>query len=143
VKDKTVAVGRKHKRNIQGGRVIERLLHAIADAVRVVFCLDDGNRNVRLVIKDVIRPLGLAAGDEFTSNDDAAFGEGHFLANLHHPVPARALDGGAYELGADVALAEVFFVHTFVVVARQSEAADPSTQRVLFAVQQQSAFRQT
>jgi hypothetical protein len=27
------------------------------------------------------------------------------LADLHHPVPARAFDRGAYELGADIALA--------------------------------------
>jgi hypothetical protein len=44
-------------------------------------------------------------------NDDAPVGEGHHLADLHHPVPARALDCGDYELGADIALAQVFLIH--------------------------------
>jgi hypothetical protein len=45
------------------------------------------------------------------TNNDAFLGESDLLADLHHPVPACALDGGAYELGADIALAEVFLVH--------------------------------
>jgi len=95
--------------------------------VIVVLCLDDGDRNVGLVIQDVIGTLGLATGDKLSPNDDAPLGEGHLFANLHHAVPARALDSGADELGTDVALAEVFFVHTFVVVAPQGEAAEPYT----------------
>ena len=39
------------------------------------------------------------------------FGKSDFLADLHHPVPARALDGGTDELGADVAFAEIFLVY--------------------------------
>ena len=38
-------------------------------------------------------------------------GEIDLLADLHHPVPAGAFDGGADELGADIALAEIFLVH--------------------------------
>ncbi len=34
-----------------------------------------------------------------------------FLADLHHPVPARALNGGTDELRADVAFAEIFPVY--------------------------------
>ena len=37
--------------------------------------------------------------------------DGDFLADLHHSVPTRAFYGQADELGADVALAEVFLVH--------------------------------
>jgi hypothetical protein len=113
MKDKPVPVRRKHKRDIQCGRIVQRLLYAVADAVVVVLCLDDGNRNIRLVIKDVIGALRFATGDKLATHDNAAFGEGDLLANLRHPVPARALDGGADELGTDVALAEVFLVHTF------------------------------
>jgi hypothetical protein len=36
--------------------------------------------------------------------------ESDFLADLHHPVPARALDGWADELGANVAFAKIFLV---------------------------------
>jgi hypothetical protein len=113
MKDKSVAVRRKHKWDIQGCRIVERLLYAVADAVVVVLCLDDGNRDIRLVIEDVIGALRLATGDKLAAHDDAAFGESDLLANLHHPIPARALDCGADELGTDVALAEVFLVHVF------------------------------
>ena len=75
VKDKTVAVGGKHKRDIEGHRIVEGLLHSVADAVVVVLCLDDGDRDIGLVIKDVIGALGLATGDELAADDDAPLGE--------------------------------------------------------------------
>jgi hypothetical protein len=37
--------------------------------------------------------------------------DGDFLADLHYYVPTRAFYGRADELGADVALAEVFLIH--------------------------------
>ena len=87
------------------------MLHPVADAMVVVLRLDDGYWNIGLVIKDVIGALGFATGDELSPDDDASLGKGDLLADLHHPVPARAFHSGANELGADVALAEVFFVH--------------------------------
>jgi hypothetical protein len=92
-------------------RVQVELLHPVADAVIDVLCFDDGYRNVGLVIQDVIGALGFAKGNELSAEDDAPLGEGNLIAELHHPVPARAFYGGAYELGADIAIAEVFFVH--------------------------------
>ena len=86
-------------------------MHAVADAVVVVLGLDDGDRDVWLVIKDIIGALGLPAGNEFSADDDAPFGKSDLLADLHHPVPARALDGGTDEFGTDVAFAEVFPVY--------------------------------
>ena len=114
MKDKAVAVGREHKRDIERHGIVESLLHAVADAVVVVLGLDDGDGNIGLVIKDVIGALGFAAGNELSANDDAALGEIDLLADLHHPVPARAFHGGAYELGADIAFAEVFLVHAVI-----------------------------
>ena len=114
MKDKAVAVGREHKRDVERRGIVEGLLHPVADAVVVVLGLDDGDRDIGLVIKDVIGALGFAAGNELAANDDAALGEGDLLADLHHPVPARAFHGGADELGADVALAEVFLVHAVI-----------------------------
>src|ERR1700731_3300994 len=112
MKDKAVAVGGKHQRNIERLRVIKGLLPPVANAVIVVLCLDDGYRNVGFVIKDVIGALRLTTGDQLSADDNAPLGEGDLLADLHHPVLARAFHGGAYELGADIALAEVCFVHT-------------------------------
>jgi len=60
------------------------------------------------------RALCLATGNELSPDDDAALGERDLLAYLHHAVPARAFYGGAYELGADVALGEVFLVHAVI-----------------------------
>ncbi len=51
--------------------VIERLLHAVADAVEIVFGLDQGQRNIRLVIKDVVGPLRLAARHQLAAHNDA------------------------------------------------------------------------
>ena len=53
----------------------------------------------------LIGALGFAAGNELPPHDDAPLGRSGFFADLHHPVPARALDSGTYELGADVAFA--------------------------------------
>ena len=107
-------VGRKNERNIEGYSVIEGLLHPVADAVVVVFGLDDGDRDIGLVIKDGVGAFGLPARYQFAADDDAPLGKSDFLADLHHPVPARALDGGTDELGADVAFAEVFPVYGHV-----------------------------
>ena len=72
MKDKAVAVGREHKRDIEGDGVVERLLHSGADAVVIVLRLDDGDRDIGLVIEDVIGALGFAAGDELSSDDDTS-----------------------------------------------------------------------
>ena len=84
----------------------------------VVFHLNDGDGDVGLVIKDVVGTLGLAAGDKLSSNDDSAVGEGDLFANLKHLVPAGLRDGGADELGTDVAFAEVLLVHSSPFVQR-------------------------
>jgi hypothetical protein len=78
--------------------------------VVVVLRLDDGNRDIGLAIKDVVRALGFSTGNELSPDDDAPLGERDLLAYLHDPVPARTLDGWADELGADVAFAKIFLV---------------------------------
>ena len=110
MENKAIAVGREHKRDVQGHRVVEGLLHSVADAMVVVLGLDDGDGDIGLVIK-VISALGLAAGNELSPDDDASLREGDLFTYLHHPVPTRAFNCGTYELGADIALAEVFFIH--------------------------------
>jgi hypothetical protein len=79
VKNKTVAVRGKDKRNVESNSVIERLVHAVADAVVIVFCLDDGDGNIGLVIEDVIGALGLATRHELSTDDDTALGERDLL----------------------------------------------------------------
>lgn len=71
MEDEPVAIGRENKGNIEGCGVIEGLLHAVADAVAIVLGLDDGDRDIGLVIKDVISTFGFAAGDQLSADDDA------------------------------------------------------------------------
>jgi hypothetical protein len=111
VEDKPVAVGRKHEGNIEGDRVVEGLLHGIADAVVIVLGLDQGDGDVGLVVEDVVGALGFPAGDQLAANDDPAFGETHLFADLRHLVPASQFHGGSDVLGTNVALAEVLLVH--------------------------------
>ena len=111
MKDKAVAVGGEHKRDIERHRIVEGLLHAVAHAVVIILGLDDGDRDIGLVIKDVVGALGLATGNEVSSDYDASLGERNLLAYLHYPISACAFHRGAYELGADIALTQVFLVH--------------------------------
>ncbi len=85
-------------------------MHAVADAAVIVFGFNDGEGNVRLVIKNVVGELGLAAGDEFAADDDSALGEVDLLPNLQQLIPSRLSHGRRNELGTDVTLAERFFV---------------------------------
>ena len=64
----------------------ELIVHAVAYAVVVVLGLDDGNRDVGLVVEDVIGTLGFAPGHQFAADDDAPFGKSDFLADLLHAV---------------------------------------------------------
>ena len=91
MKQEAIAVGGKHKGDVQGAGIAEGLLHSVADAVVVVLGLDDRDRDVGLVIEDVVGPLGLAARDELAANDDPAVGEGDLLADLQHRIPAGLL----------------------------------------------------
>ena len=111
VEHEAVAVGRKHERNVQRFGIAQRLLHAVADGVVVVLGFDQGDRNVRLVLEDVVGPLARAPANQVAAHDDAAPGEAHLLADLRHLVPPGPAQGGRDELGADVAFGEVLLVH--------------------------------
>jgi hypothetical protein len=99
------AVRGENEGDVERDGVIERLLHPIADAVGIVLGLDQGERDVRLVIENVVGALGLAARDQLAAHDDPAFGEANFLADLQHLVPPSPSQGGRDELGADVTFA--------------------------------------
>ena len=111
VEDEAVAIGGKHEGNLQGLRVVQSLLHAVADGVGVVLCLDQGDGDVGLVVEDVVGPFALASAGQLAAHGDAALGEADFLPNLRHLVPPGLAQGRGDELGADVAFAETFLVH--------------------------------
>ena len=110
-----VAVGAEGERHVEDLGVVERLLHAGADGVVVVLGLDDGERDVRLVVEEVVGLLRFAALDRLAADDDPALGEVDLLANLGHHVPLAAVgadERGRDELGADVGFGEFLLVHT-------------------------------
>ncbi len=111
VEQEAVTVRRENEGNLQCLRIIETLLDAVADAVVVVFGLDQCDRDVRLVVKDDVSLLRLSARHQLAANDDPALGEVDLLPNLQHFVPARALDGRQDELRTDIAFGEDPLVH--------------------------------
>lgn len=68
----------------------------------VILGLDDGDRDIRFVVKDVVGPLALATGGEIALHIDTAIGEADFLADLLLHVPTGLLQRRRDELGADV-----------------------------------------
>ena len=80
----------------------------------VVLGLDQGNGNV-LVIEHIIRPSGLAAGDELAAHDDTAPGKAHLPAELRSFVPASLDYGGCNVLGADVSFTQVLLIHGHII----------------------------
>lgn len=109
-----VAVGTVGERDIEDLGVFERLLHAAAHRVVVVFGLDDAEREVRAVKEEVIGLLCLPSLDGLAADQDPALREIDLLADLVEHIPLRSTrpgDGGRDELGADVRLVEVLFVH--------------------------------
>lgn len=65
-----IAVRGEYERDVERDRVVERLLHAVADGVGVVLRLDQRQRDVRLDVEDIVGALGLAAGHELAADDD-------------------------------------------------------------------------
>ena len=82
--------------------------------MRVVFGLDDRDRQVWFVIEDVVGFLSLATLHGFTAHDDPTLGEVEFFTNLGHQIPLltiRPCERGSDEFGADVRFSERFFLH--------------------------------
>src|SRR5690242_20622351 len=106
-----VAVRREDERDLQDFRVLQSLLHAVAYRVVVVLRLDDGNRDVRLVVEDVVGELRLPPSRHLPANMDLATSEVHLAPDLLVVVPSRSLNGRGDELRADVCFAEALLVH--------------------------------
>src|SRR3546814_5175138 len=86
VEDEAVTVGGEHEGDLQRLRVVESLLHPVADAMAVVLRLDQGDRDVWLIIEDVVRPFALAAEDHLAAHDDPALGEADLLPDLRNLI---------------------------------------------------------
>lgn len=88
----------------------------MADFKNVPLRLQNGEGQIRQAIETVIGTLRSTFGfgilnprGNLAADDDASFCQLHFLPKLVR-LPSRLHDGRRDELGADVPLAEVFFV---------------------------------
>ena len=93
----------------------------------VVLRFDKCDRDVRLVVEDVVGEFCLTAGDQLSADNNPAFGKKDLLANLRQNIPARILHGRREELGADVAFGEAFLIHATAQCMEPSEEANKET----------------
>ena len=105
MKEEGIAIAAEDERDIERLSVAEGLLDAGVDRVIVVLCLDDGDRDIGLVVENVVSPLPCPTGMEFPSDLNPPIREADFFANLGIDVPTRRHEIGCDELGADVAFA--------------------------------------
>jgi hypothetical protein len=114
VEQETVTVGAEHEGHAERIGVVQRLLHPGADWQRVDLGLDHRQRQVGLVVEDEVGAAGLAAAVELAAHDDAAAGEGDFLAHLAVQIPAGLHERRDEVLGADVPLGQRLLVRVHV-----------------------------
>ncbi len=110
VKQKTIAIGAEDEGYLQHFRIGQCLLHSVADRMAIVLGFDYGDGDIGLVEQHIISPFMFGAGVELAANDYPAFGKGKFFQDLGGYIPSRLLQGRRDELGADVALGELFFI---------------------------------
>ncbi|MCU0684831.1 MAG: hypothetical protein MUF34_21735 [Polyangiaceae bacterium] len=111
VKEKPVAVRSERKGHVEHLGVVERLLHAGAEAMLVVFGLDDRDRQVRPVVEHVVGAAPPRSRAGFAPRQHPPSGKLDLFANLGLHVPACSHECGRDELRADVSLRECLFVH--------------------------------
>src|SRR4051812_19272734 len=72
---KCIAIRTKRKRHIKNLGILKRLLHSIADRVIVVLGLNHSDRDIRLVVQNVIGFLSFATPSGLAANNDASLCE--------------------------------------------------------------------
>ena len=107
----TVAIRAVHKRNVKHLGVFDGLLHPRTNAVFVVLRLDDSQRDIGLVVKQIVCALSLSSGGDISADDDTTVREVVLHADLLLPVPASALNGWGNKLKFDVLLSHFMFFH--------------------------------
>lgn len=109
VKQEAIAIAAEYEGQVERVGIAQGLLHAVTNAVRVVLRFDDADWQIGLEIKQVVRALLGTPAVQLAAHDDTAGGEGNLFAHLGRKVPTRLLERRGNELGADVALGEIFF----------------------------------
>ena len=111
MKKERVSVGRKDKRDLERLGIAERLLHSCTDRVRVIFGFNQREWDSGRMVKNVVRALGIPAGRHLSANNDTAFGERDFLADMELNIPTGPHESRSDKLGANIPLAELLLIH--------------------------------
>ena len=106
-----VAIRAVHKRNVQHFSIFDGLLHPGSDAVSVILRLDDSQRNIGLVVKQIVCALSLSSGRDISADNNTTVCEIVLHADLLLLVPTSALNGRGNELKFDVLLSHFMFFH--------------------------------
>src|SRR5437016_13423206 len=109
-----IAIRTVGKWEIEDLSVIERLLHPSANSVVVVLRLDNGKRDVWLVVQDVVDLLRHIALHRLAAHDNSTPCDVDLLPQLSHDVPLPAIgteDGGRDDFRADVGSGEFLLLH--------------------------------
>src|SRR5665648_451420 len=96
-----ITIAAENRRYVQNTCVIQTLLDTCSNRMSVVFSLNNSNRDVGLVVQDVVRSLSFTTDRKIDLYVDAAIREANFLTNLLLHVPSGLLKCRAAELGAD------------------------------------------
>ena len=101
----------RNKWDIESGCVLDRLLHAAADGVIIVLRFDQSDGNIWFVVENVVGSLRFTPRNQLAANYDSASREEDLFTNLRLDIPTRLDHRGRDELSADIAFAEILFVH--------------------------------
>lgn len=104
MEQKPIPIAAEHAGDVEYPGIIECLLDTCPHGVGIVLRLDDGDGDIRLIIKDIIGPLALTTGGEFAPHINLACRKRDFFEELGVLVPASGFEGGGDVLGADVPL---------------------------------------
>lgn len=111
VKQKTIATGTEDEGYLQHFRIGQCLLHTVADRMAIILGFDYGDWNIGLIEQHIIGSFMFGAGVQLSTNDYPAFSKGKFFEDLGDYIPPSLFQSRCDELGADVALGELFFIH--------------------------------
>ena len=103
----------EHKQHTKCFGIIQRLLHTGTHAIAVFLGFDHCQRDIWLVIQDVIGTLLLTTGMQLAPHDDAPLGEAHFLPNLAMQIPPAPVMAGVMYL-VQISRSERLFLSAIV-----------------------------
>ena len=84
-----VTIGTEHKRDIHHLCIGEGLLHPGTYDMIIVLCLDNGNRKIGFIVKDIVRPSRLGPAHGVTVHKDPAIRDIDLFPDLVMMVPVR------------------------------------------------------